>query len=122
MDYMLLLYNDEQEWASFSDEARAEIRREYFALADELRAVGKYIAGAPLQPSSTASSVRTRDGETMVIDGPFAESKEQLGGYFLISADSVEEAREWAARIPATRYGTVEVRPVLEIEQEVAAR
>ena len=122
MDYMLLIYNDEQEWASMPDEARAEIRREYFALADELRAAGKYLAGAPLQPTSTASRVRIRDGETMVTDGPFAESKEQLGGYFLVSADSVEEALEWAARLPATRYGTVEVRPVLEIEQPVATR
>ena len=122
MDYMLLIYNDEQEWASFSDEERAHIRREYFAVADELRAAGKYVAGAPLQPTSTASRVRTRDGETMITDGPFAESKEQLGGYFLVSADSVEEALEWAARLPATRYGTVEVRPVLEIEQPAAAR
>jgi len=119
MEYMLLIYSDEQEWASFSDEERARIRREYFALVDEMSAAGAYVAGAPLQPSSTASSIRTRDGRAIVTDGPFAESKEQLGGYFLIDAESVEEAREWGAKLPATRYGTVEVRPVLAVEREV---
>ena len=121
MQYMLLLYNDEKVWASLSDEERAAIVREYFTLTDKLRAQGKYVAGAPLRPTETATTVRVRDGERLLTDGPFAETKEQLGGYFLIDAESAEEALAWAARIPAARYGCVEVRPVLPVGAEVGA-
>ena len=121
MQYMLLIYSAEQEWAHLSDEERNAIVREYFALSDELREKGAYVAGAPLQPTSTATTVRVRAGEHVTTDGPFAETKEQLGGYFLIDADSAEEALEWAARIPAARYGSIEVRPVLPVPAEAPA-
>jgi hypothetical protein len=122
MQYMLLIYNDETAWASLSEEERAPILQEYFALTDELREQGSYVAGAPLQPTGTASTVRIRDQEQLVTDGPFAETKEQLGGYFLIDAESDDEAREWAAKIPAARYGSIEVRPVLPVGAEAGAR
>jgi hypothetical protein len=113
--YLLLIYDDEKAWASMPEEERSGIIREYFALTGELREKGSYVGGAPLHPTSTATTVRIRDGEQVVTDGPFAETKEQLGGYFLIDADSVDEALEAAARIPAARYGSIEVRPVMEI-------
>ena len=115
MEYLLLIYNDEKAWAALPDEERAAIIRQYFALSDELRDHGAYVMGAPLQPTTTASTVRIRDDEWLVTDGPFAETKEQLGGYYLIEADSDDEARAWAAKIPAARYGSVEVRPVLAV-------
>jgi hypothetical protein len=79
------------------------------------------VTGAPLQPTTTGSTVRIRDDEQLVTDGPFAETKEQLGGFFLIEADSDEEARGWAGRIPAARYGSIEVRPVLPVGAEAPA-
>ena len=115
MRYVLLIYNDELEWANLSDERRSAIVREYFALTDELRSQGTYLAGAPLQPTSTATTVRVRNGEQVVTDGPFVETKEQLGGYFLVEAESDEEARAVAARIPAAHYGAIEVRPLVPI-------
>jgi hypothetical protein len=120
MRYMLLIYNDEKEWASLSDEQRSGIVREYFALQDELRERGAYVDSAPLQPSGTAASVQLRDGEQIVTDGPFAETKEQLGGYFLIEAESLDEALEWATKIPAARYGTIEVRALLPVGVEAS--
>ena len=80
-----------------------------------MRDHGVYITGAPLEPTTAGTTVRIRDDEQFVADGPFAETKEQLGGYFLIEADSDEEARAWAAKIPAVRYGSVEVRRVLQV-------
>jgi hypothetical protein len=118
MQYMLLIYNDERAWAALDEEERNTIVGEYFALSEELRAAGAYVAGAPLQATDTASTIRVRDGDQLVTDGPFAETKEQLGGYFLIDADSDDEARDWAAKIPAARYGSVEVRPVLPVGAE----
>jgi hypothetical protein len=115
---MLLIYNDERAWAAMPEAERGAVVREYFALTEELRAAGAYVAGAPLQPTETASTIRLRDGAKLVTDGPFAETKEQLGGYFLVDVESEEEAREWAAEIPAARYGAVEVRPVLPVATE----
>ena len=92
MQYLLLIYNDEQAWASLTDEQRNPLVREYFALTDELRTDGAYVAAAPLQPTSTASTIRVRDGERVVTDGPYSETKEQLGGFYLIEAESAEEA------------------------------
>jgi hypothetical protein len=115
MQYMLLIYSDEEAWASMPEEERSGITREYFALTSELQAKGDYVAGAPLQPTSAATTVRVRDGEQLVTDGPFAETKEQLGGYYLVETESVDEALEWAAKIPAARHGTIEVRPVMEV-------
>jgi hypothetical protein len=120
VEYMLLIYTEEEAWARLSDEERAPIIQEYFALTSELREKGRYVAGAPLQPTATASTVRIRDGERVLTDGPFAETKEQLGGYFLVEADSVDEALDWAAKVPAARYGSIEVRPVLPIGAEAS--
>ena len=115
MQYMLLIYNDEQAWASLAEDERNAIVGEYFALTDELREHGSFVAGAPLQPTTTASAVRVRDGEQLVTDGPFAETKEALGGYYLLEADDLDAAIEIAARIPAARLGgAIEVRPVVE--------
>jgi hypothetical protein len=115
MEYLLLIYTDEKAWAERSDGGRRAVTREYDELADELRDHGRYITSAPLLPTTAASTVRVRDDEQLVTDGPFADTREQLVGYFLIEAESDEEARSWAAKIPAARHGSVEVRPVLQV-------
>ncbi|MGH7546545.1 MAG: YciI family protein [Gemmatimonadales bacterium] len=112
MRYMLLIYADER---ALDETEREQCYRESAQLAHELSAAGQYLAAAPLEPTSTATSVRVRQGKRVVTDGPFAESKEQLGGYFLIEAKDLDEAIAIAARIPMARRGTVEVRPVIEI-------
>jgi hypothetical protein len=122
MQYLLLLYTDEENWQRMSDQERGEITKEYFALTDDLRERGSYLGGNPLQPTTTATTVRLRDGEQLLSDGPFAETKEQLGGYFLVDAESIDEAIEHAARIPAARLGSVEVRPIMEIPARVGAK
>jgi len=121
MQYMLLLYNDEKEWAALTDDERTEIVGRYLAFSDSIRESGNYIAGAPLQPTSMSTSVRVREGETLVTDGPFAETKEQLGGYYLVEAADADEALELAARVPGARYGTIEVRPVMPIPARAPA-
>src|SRR3982751_3107485 len=121
MHYMLLIYNDERAWASLAEDERNAIVQEYFALTNELHEHGAYVAGAPLQPTTTATTVRLRDGEQLSTDGPFAETKEQLGGYYLIEAESIDEAIAHAAKIPSARLGSIEVRPVLELPAEVPA-
>src|SRR5438105_4073253 len=110
MHYLLLIHDDEQRWAAMTEEEQTAIYSEYAALAGELSERGSYVGGAPLHPTATATTVRVRDGEEVVTDGPFAETKEQLGGFFLIEAGSTEEAVASAARVPAARYGSVEVR------------
>ncbi len=112
MRYMLLIYLDEQ---ALNETERNECYEESTRLTQDLEASGQYLAAAPLHPTSMATSVRVRDGKRLVTDGPFAETREQLGGYFLIDANDLDEALGIAARIPAARTGTVEVRPVLEI-------
>ena len=112
MKYMLLIYGDEH---ALNDAERQQCYRESTELAHQLHAAGQYLAAAPLHPTSTAASVRVRNGKPLVTDGPFAETREQLGGYFLIDAKNVDEAVAVAARIPLARLGTVEVRPVVEI-------
>jgi len=119
--YLLLFYTDEQEWAARSDEDRGAVVSEFYALIDEIRKEDGYLTGAPLKPTSTATTVRVRDGEEIVTDGPFAETKEQLGGFFLIEAPSFEKACEWAAKVPTARYGSVEVRPIWPLGSEVPA-
>jgi hypothetical protein len=121
VEYILLIHTDENEWAALSDEARSAIIAEYFALTNEMSDEGVFVAGAPLQSTTNASRVRVRDDELLVTDGPFAETKEQVGGYILIEVESDEEARRWAAKIPAARYGTIEVRAVLPVGNEAGA-
>ena len=113
MKYMLLIYLDEQK--PLSESERQVCYTESTQLAQELHANGQYLSANPLQPTSMATSVRVRDGKRLVTDGPFAETREQLGGYFLIDAKDLDEALGVAARIPMARKGTVEVRPVIEI-------
>jgi hypothetical protein len=112
MRYMLLIYLDEQ---SLDDVEREHCYEESKQLTHELAANGNFLATAPLYPTTTATSVRIREGRRMVTDGPFAETREQLGGYYLVQAKDLDEAIGIAARIPGARRGTVEVRPVIEI-------
>lgn len=112
MKYMLLIYLDEQ---ALSETERQDCYAESTQLAQDIHLSGQYLAANPLHPTSMATSVRVRDGKRLVTDGPFAETREQLGGYFLIEAKNLDEALAIAARIPMARKGTVEVRPVIEI-------
>ena len=112
MRYMLLIYGDEQ---ALSQTELEQCYRESAGLANEIHAKGQYLATAPLHPTSTATSVRVREGKRLVTDGPFAETREQLGGYFLIEANDLDEAIAIAGRIPMARRGTVEIRPVVEV-------
>lgn len=109
---MLLIYSDEQVW---SDSERESCYRESTDLAHELRANGQYVFASPLQSVAEAATVRVRSGKRTVTDGPFAETREQLGGFFLIEASNLDEAVAIAGRIPAARKGTVEVRPVVDL-------
>jgi hypothetical protein len=112
MQYMLLIYQDEN---VLNDAERQQCYGESLELSHELDANGQFLASAPLHPISTATSVRVREGKRLVTDGPYAETREQLGGYFLIKANNLDEAIAVAARIPAARRGTVEIRPVIEL-------
>ena len=112
MKYMLLIYGNEQD---LDDSAREKCYDESARLAQELNSRGKHLGASPLHPTSTATSVRVRGGKRLVTDGPFAETREQLGGYYLIDAKDLDEAIDIAERIPGTRWGTVEIRPVMEI-------
>jgi len=121
MQYMLLVYDDQATWASMSENDRNAVMGEYFAYTEELRNAGKYVGADALQPTSTAKSVRIRDGEVSTTDGPFAETKEVLGGYYVVDVDSEDEALEWAKKIPSARFGTIEVRPVVVFPVEATA-
>jgi hypothetical protein len=114
MKYMLLIYDDEREWGALSEAERQKIYGEYRNLIEELGSKGQFLGGDQLQPTTTATSIRVRNGKQVVTDGPFAETREQLGGYFLIEAKDLDEANSIAGRIPSARLGTVEVRPVVE--------
>ena len=112
MKYMLLIYGDEH---ALDDNERQQCYVDSAQLARQLDTAGQFVATAPLHPTSTATSVRVRDGKRLVTDGPFAETREQLGGFFLIDAKDLDEAIAIAARIPMARRGTVEVRPVIQV-------
>ena len=112
MKYMLLIYAEEQAW---TETEREHCYQESTQLAHTLKSNGQYLAASPLQPVSTATSVSVRDGKRLVTDGPFAETREQLGGYFMVEAKNLDEAIDIAGRIPGARKGTVEIRPVVEI-------
>ena len=112
MTYMLLIYQEEK---SLSESERSQCYQDSAAFARELHERGQYVSAAPLHPTSTATSLRVKDGKRVITDGPFAETREQLGGYFIIHAENLDQEIEIAAQIPAGRRGTVEIRPVLEI-------
>jgi len=112
--YMLLICRDEPAWETLNVTERQRLYAEMVELSDELTSRGQYLAGHPLQPSSSATTVRVRDGKRIVTDGPFAETREQLGGYMIIDVKDLDEAIAIAARIPLARSSTVEIRPVRE--------
>jgi hypothetical protein len=112
--YMLLICRDEPAWEALSTAERQQVYAETLALSQELTARGQYLGGMPLHPSSSAASVRVRGGKPVVTDGPFAETREQLGGYMIIDVENLDEAIAVAARIPLARTSTVEIRPVRE--------
>jgi len=113
MKYMLLVYLDEQ---AMTDEEREHCYVESAQLSQNLNSTGQYLDASPLHPVATATSVRVREGKRLVTDGPFAETREQLGGYYLVEAEDLDEAIVIAEKIPPVRFGTVEIRPVMEIQ------
>jgi len=115
MRYILLIYDRESEWAALSEKDRGQLFSEYMSFTDGIRKSGHYVAGDPLQPTSSATTVRVRNGKPVSTDGPFAETREQLGGYYIIKAKDVDEATSIAARIPSARLGSIEVRPIQEM-------
>jgi hypothetical protein len=121
MQYLLLIHDDEQAWQSFSDDVREGYMQEYYAYTEQLRESGALVDANQLQPSSTATVVHVENGTLLTTDGPFAETKEVLGGYYLIDVETLDEALEWAAKIPSARSGHIEVRPVVMREAEVAS-
>ena len=112
MRYVLMIYVDEAVAAQLSPEERQRLMAGHAALAGSLEA--KLTGGGPLQPTTSATTVRIRQGKTLLTDGPFAETKEQLGGFYLIHANDLDEALAWAAQMPSARYGSIEVRPIWE--------
>jgi hypothetical protein len=116
MRYLLLIYGDETIWADPTPEEMAAEMAAHQAFSEATEAEGILRGGEALQPTATATTVRLRDGEVMLTDGPFAETREQLGGFYFIDVPDLDEALKWAARIPGAKTGTVEVRPVVKFE------
>ena len=119
MKYLCLIYSSEHQQQQLAKPELEKMYGEYFEFTDGIRKSGHYINGNPLQSISTATTVRLRDGKVSTTDGPFAETKEQLGGYYLIEARDLNEALQIAARIPGAKYGSVEVRPIQEMGASV---
>jgi hypothetical protein len=115
MKYMLLIHLEEKSWERLTEAQRQSIYAEYGQFTEAIKASGHWVSGFELQPTTTATSVRVRDGKRLVTDGPFAETREQLGGYYLVEAKDLDEAIGIAARIPSAKDGTIEVRPVAEM-------
>jgi hypothetical protein len=114
MKYMLAIYTDETDLAQMTDEARGAMYAEYATFAEDMGRRGMMVDGAELRPTTAATTVRVRDGQPLVTDGPFAETKEQRGGYFVLDCESIDDAIEAAGRIPSARNGSIEVRPLVE--------
>lgn len=112
MQYLLMIYDDEKLWAGMEASERRALYDRYLAVTKEMRAAGVFVAGSPLQPTSTATTVRVRSGRASTTDGPFAETKEQLGGYYLVDVPDLDEALRWAAKVPSAAFGSIEVRPL----------
>ena len=115
MQYLLLIYENEQTWNAIPAAEKQKLFGEYYALTASLKESGHYLGGNPLQPVASAKTVRVREERPVTTDGPFAETKEQLGGYFLVEARDFDEALAIAKRIPGARYGSIEVRPVMKV-------
>jgi hypothetical protein len=116
MQYLLLIYDSEAEMAKMTKSDMGALMGDYRNFTQSIVQAGNYKGGNPLQPTSTATTVRVRNGKTLTTDGPFAETREQLGGYYLVDAKDLDEAIAIAARIPSARLGSIEVRPILEIK------
>ena len=119
MQYLLLIYENEKAFADVSQEEGAKIFNEYKEYTESIKASGNLRAGDALEPTTKATTVRVRDGKTLTTDGPFAETREQLGGYYLVEAADLDEALQLAARIPSSRWGSIEVRPVMNFPQSM---
>jgi hypothetical protein len=117
MQYLLLIYHSESDWEKLMPEEQASIYVEYRELSQELSAKGKFVSGDQLKAAATAKTIRVRDRKAGIIDGPFAETKEQLGGYFLVNARDLDEAIAIASRIPSARNGSVEIREIIARQQ-----
>ena len=121
MQYLLLIHDDEAHWGDMPEDERNTIYGEYMKFTEDVQNAGVLLGANQLQPAGTATVVHVEDGKTLTTDGPFAETKEVLGGYYLIDVETLDEALEWAAKIPSTRYGHIEVRPIVMREAEVAS-
>jgi hypothetical protein len=117
VQYILLIYSDESRWEAASQEDVGAMMEAYGAYTQALQDAGAFVAGEPLKATTTATTVRVRDGETLTTDGPFAETKEQLGGFYIVDVETLDEALEWAAKVPSARIGSIEVRPILSIHE-----
>ena len=115
MQYLLLIYEEEEAWNALSEAERGKIYGEYMSFTNDIKQSGHWKGGNPLQPIHTATTVRVRDGKVSTTDGPFAETREQLGGYYLGEAKDLDEATRLAARVPGAKLGSIEVRPVMPI-------
>lgn len=113
MQYILLIYGDETIDANATEEENQAVMNEYFAFSGEVRDRGLFVAGEALHPTTAATTVRVRDGKTVTTDGPFAETREQLGGFYILNCKDLDEAIEMAAKIPGARHGSVEIRPIV---------
>jgi hypothetical protein len=116
MQYLLLIYANEQTWADMPPEQSQAMYGEYYAFTNSVKESGHYRSGEALTPTNTATTVRVREGKTLTTDGPFAETREQLGGFYLIEAADLDDAIKIAARIPDARIGCVEIRPIMKFE------
>jgi hypothetical protein len=119
MRYLCLIYDDQKTMSSMSKAESDAFMGEYFAFTEDIRKSGHYVAGEALQPVSTATSIRLRNGKLSTTDGPFAETKEQLGGFYMIECDTIDQAIEAAKMCPGAKYGSVEVRPVMQVPSRV---
>jgi hypothetical protein len=117
MKYLCLIYDDEKKIEGMSQADSDQFMAAYFAFSDDIQKSGQYVAGEALQPVQTATTLRSRNGKVSTTDGPFAETKEQLGGFYLVEAKDLNEALQVAARIPSVRTGSIEVRPVVDFTQ-----
>jgi len=118
--FALLLNGSEAEWDALGDEGQQAAMGDYYTVTEAMKEAGAYVGGEALTPSSTARTLRIRDGQRMVTDGPFIESKEILGGFYVVECESIEEALDWAARLPDAGIGSIEVRPVLDVDELMA--
>jgi hypothetical protein len=122
MKYLCLIYENEKNYETLSPADGEAIMAEYFAFTEGIRRSGQYVAGEALQPTQTATTVKVRNGKVSTTDGPFAETKEQLGGFYMIEAKDLNEAIQVAAKIPSARHGAIEVRPVVDFSADAAKR